>query len=104
MAKNRIKYNNVDVHIKNLKELRAEYVKKDDIAAVVVIDRAIEKWERIRLGEMKKMSFSVLSIAFIVFLFIVSILCFVKKLHDTGLMYMIFTIASCLLFYWVLNT
>lgn len=54
MAKNRIKYNNVDVHIKNLKELRAEYVKKDDIAAVVAIDRAIEKWERIRLGEMKK--------------------------------------------------
>lgn len=42
------------MHIKNLKELRAEYVKKDDIAAVVVIDRAIEKWERIRLGEMKK--------------------------------------------------
>jgi len=54
LAKNRIKYNNVDVHIENLKELRAEYMKKDDIAAVVAIDRAIAKWERIRLGEMKR--------------------------------------------------
>lgn len=54
MKQQKKKYNNIEQHINNLKEMKGYYQTAGDVAAVIAIDRAIDKWEKIRLGEIRR--------------------------------------------------
>jgi len=48
------KTNHIELHIANLKEMKIDYEKKGDVFSANTTADLINKWERIRLGEIKK--------------------------------------------------